>query len=220
MQPYQEASQEVRRQAGVPAKALGMAGSFASGALLGSASKFALDKVLPLLSEFVPEDFARKALRKIDPRIGKFIDKAVESGNDYGEIKTFIKQKADSHIENEQKKNPIQRHSPELHQFILDQIQQGRSPIEAGALASLDKKGGQGFKKIIKKIEEEHKSPWSSILEAVYGASQQGQAPTQQQQPAQVQENNPIASGQGQPGNVRQDRLMGSIQNLTKLLGG
>ena len=52
-----------------------------------------------------------------------------------------------------------------MHQFIEGEIQKGRSPLEAGALAQLKPE----FKKQIEKLSKDHKSPFSAILQTVYG---------------------------------------------------
>ncbi len=84
-------------------------------------------------------------------------------------------------------RNIIEQYSPELHQFIDQEVKNGRDLLQAGALAQNDKR----FSKIIDKLSKDHKTPWSNILQAVYGGAQQSQPQVQPQQSQQQ-------SGQGQ----------------------
>lgn len=189
MQPYQEAAEEIRRQGELPIKSAKQAASFAGSAAAGSAM---VGRIVPWLSKYIPEELAIKGLAKIDSRLGGFIKKAMSEGYDFDEVKNFIGEKMGG-AENKkppsakENQNIIQQYSPELHQFISEHIQQGRSPLEAGAIAQLDRKGGKSFKSIIKKIEQDHKSPFSAILQTVYG-SQEAQAQPQQAQSQQQPE--------------------------------
>jgi hypothetical protein len=204
MQPYQEATEEIRRQGELPlniAKNLGSVAGAAATAYLGGG---AINRVLPFLSKYIPEDLAIKGLSKLDPRYGSFIKKALGAGKSFEEVKEFIGSKIEEGQEEKKPKenrNVIQQYSPELHQFLDQEIKKGRAPIEAGAIAQHDKR----FKDIISKLSKEHKTPWSNILEAVYGA--QGQAKQSAQQPQQQ-------SGQGQAA------LMEILQKIQQARGG
>ncbi len=221
MQPYQEAGEATRRSGELPLDIL----KYAAGASLGTAgsmiAKKAISRMIPLLSDFVPESFAIKGLKNIDPRLGKFIDKTKEEGFDYNEIKDFLKSKIQNSEESNEKpkqnRNIIQQYSPELHEFILGEIQKGRSPLEAGAVASLNKTGNDKFRSVIKKIENDHKTPWSAIVETVYGGSGQAQSMgnTSQIQSNQQQQQSAQPQGQGQG----QAALMAILQKLQQSRG-
>ncbi len=183
MQPYQEASQEIRRQGEFPIKAAATGASIAGSAI---GSGLALTRITPFLSKYIPQDLAIKGLSKIDPRFGKFISTTLANGKSFDEIKDFISEKTN---EGQAKENRsvIQQYSDELDAFIKDHISKGRQPLEAGAIAQLDPK----FKKVISQIEKDHKTPFSAILESTYGSAQQPQQQNvqSQQQPAQSQQN-------------------------------
>lgn len=68
-----------------------------------------------------------------------------------------------------QQQNIIAQYSDQLRAFLDEQIGQGRSPLEAGALAQLHEK----FKGPISQMEKDYKTNFSSILEATYGSGQQ-----------------------------------------------
>lgn len=145
----------------------------------GAISAGIVGKIAPFLNKYIPVDLAIKGISKISPKLGSFLQDGLSKGLSAKEGLEFIKEKAglkDEPKKEAEKKNIVEMYSPELHQFILDQMNQGRSPLEAGALASLEKKGQKDFKKIIKKIEGDHKAPWSAILQTVYG---QGEKPKQ-----------------------------------------
>ncbi len=166
MQPYQEASKEIRRQSDIPANTLKTAGVLGASALGGGAI---IGRVLPLLSRLIPADLAIKGLSKVDPRIGKFIDSSLKLGNTFDDIRDFIQNKAQEGSGNaKDNRNVIQQYSPELHEFLSGEIGKGRSALEAGSLAE----SNPSFKNIIKKLSEDHKAPFSSILQTVYGDTQ------------------------------------------------
>lgn len=226
MQPYQEASQESQRQANYPLDIAKKAVSLGStAATLGSsvvAGSKLLQKITPFLSKYIPEDLAIKGLSKIDPRFGKFIEKAQSAGQSFDEIKNFISEKAEEVDEKPAKENRniIEKESPELHEFISQHIASGRSPAEAAMLAKKEDK----FKRIIGKLSQSHKAPWLSIIESIFGSQPMGQskATLQEQQPDQQQ----IVQGQMQQGQQQQNpgqgqqALMAILQKINQRMGG
>jgi len=243
MQPYQKASQEIQRQGEVPIKAI-KTGASLGASLYGGG--LAASKVLPFLSKYIPADLAIKGLTKIDPRFGIFINTALKKGKSFDEIKQFIQgevekgQQQESETEpnlspsgfpikekNQQQTNPkkqnakdqrniIEQYSPELHQMLSKHVTAGRSPTEAAALAANEGKGQKSFKAIIKKIQEDHKTPFESIVESIYGGGQYGGSvnpPQQNQQPQQPQQQGQQQAGSGQ------QALMSILQKIDQRLG-
>lgn len=205
MNPYEKTSEEMKRQSEGPKRFAKTAGSLA--ATTAGAATFApvLARAAPLLSKYVPENLAIKGLGAISPGFGKFVKDGLDKGFGFDELKDFI----GNQITESQKavvkdeKNLIQKESPELHQFIDEQIKKGRKPLEAGALAGL-----VGFQKTIDKLTKEHKTPWSSIVESVYGGQVQPQ-----QQPEQLQQ---MQQQQGGPG---QQALADILNKINQRLG-
>lgn len=189
--PNEEASEEKKKHAERYSSAVKTSANFAIGGTLAGAfggSQIA-QKVLPFLSKFIPQNLMLKALHKIDPRISKFADNALKTGNDIEEVRDFIGNKLQAkppktpkEEQTQDNRNIIEQYSPQLKQFIEDQIAQGRSPLEAGALAQ----NSSQFSQIIKKLSLDHKAPWSAILESIYGGA--GQAQPQQNQQSQQQQ--------------------------------
>lgn len=197
MQPYQKATEEILRQGELPkdipknvaSTALKVGGTAIAGKTLA-------EKVLALVNKYVPEDLAIKGLNKIDSRFGTFIKKALGAGESFNEVREFISEQAKNGMEENEPKNPkenrniVEQYSPELHQFILDQIGSGRSPLEAAAIATLGSKKSN-FKNIIDKIVKENKSPWSAIVQSIYGsektAAKQPESQPKQEMQQQVQ---------------------------------
>jgi hypothetical protein len=103
MQPYQKAGEEFKRQSELPLKALKTVGSIAGTAASAYAGGNIIGKVLPFLNRYIPEDLAIKGLSKIDPRFGKFINKALSAGKSFDEIKDFIKEKIETQEQEEEK---------------------------------------------------------------------------------------------------------------------
>lgn len=158
-------------------------------------------KILPFINKYIPTDLAIKGISKVSPELGGLLKKGISQGLDIKDGLDFIKGQIDKNQEPaKQNRNIIEQYDPELHQFILQQIKSGRSPLEAGALAQQDKKGGNRFISAINKLVKDHKAPWSAILESVYGGQAQAQAQTQQPQ-------------QG----TSDDELLSRFQNLLKM---
>ena len=206
MQPYQEATQEIKRQGELPLTTAKNAGSIAATAYAGGGL---VNRVLPFLSKYIPQNLAIKGLSKIDPRYGKFIEKAMSAGKSFEEVKEFIGSKIEEEVESKkpakQNKNIIEQESPELHQFLDQEIRKGRKPIEAAAIAQNDKR----FSDLIGKLSKKHKTPWSNIIESVFGKGDMAQPNQQQEQPLQQ-------DGQTGPG---QQALMGILQKINQKLG-
>ena len=180
-------------------KGVGAAGTLAGGAITA--------RIMPFLSELIPSDLAMKGLSRISPKLGDFLRKGQSMGLKIKEGLRYVKEEIQPKEKTKDSRNIIEQYSPELHQFILDQIQQGRSHIEAGALAQLESKGSKGFKSVIDKITKDHKAPWSAILQTVYGQGQEAAQQAQKIQPTQQQ------GGQGQ------QALMAILQKLQQARG-
>jgi hypothetical protein len=147
----QEKSQRLMR--GVKGAALGAAGA----------------SIAPFLSEYVPSELALKGISKIMPKVGNFLKKGMAAGLDLKEGIEFLKGKKPEESNQQESakegRNIIQQYSPELFQFIDQSIRKGENPLEAGTKAINDKR----FSSIIKKMTQDHKTPWSNILQSVFG---------------------------------------------------
>lgn len=224
MQPYQQASMAKVHGEESPInllKNIGLSVGAGAGAKLGS---MALNKLAPaigaLISPYVPENLSIAGLKKIDPRFGKLINDALDAGYTYDNFREFMGQKVEEEQQQQQAKqnrNIIEQYSPELHQFISEQIGKGRNAYQAGAIASKDKR----FADVIQKITKEHKVPWADILDQIYG---QGVAPKKQGVLEQEQDRFNQAYGeqlqpqQQQPGQGNQ-ALMAILQQINQRLG-
>jgi hypothetical protein len=242
MQPYQKAAEALRSGEEYPLQLLKNAGLTAIGGGAASLGSKALGKLIPavgaLINQYVPDKLSMAGLSKIDPRFGKFIEGALQEGYTYDELRKFMGDKLEksqpAEIVKEQR-NIIEQESPDLHQFIIGKIKEGRSPQEAGALAILGEKGTKAFKKDIEKIVSQHKTPWSQLLESVYGTGQTAQP--QQPGNALAQEamsppgSSPIGPTsaesqafnqpqQQQPVGQGQQALMQILQKINQKLGG
>lgn len=130
-------------------------------------------KILPFLSDYITPEIALKGISAVSPQIGSFLKKGLSKGLDLKEgldyVKKQIQPKENQKEEQpEQKTNILEQYSPELFNFIKGEVDKGRPVLEAGAMANiLDK-----FKPIIKKITEDHKTPFSSILQTIFGQDQ------------------------------------------------
>lgn len=128
-------------------------------------------KVMPFLNQYIPSALAVKGINKISPKLGSFLKKGQEMGLNIEEGLNFIKEKFGRENPKEpakENRNILEQYSPELLQFIKDELDKGTSPLEAGAAAQLVPK----FKKAIKQMEKDHKIPFSAILETTFGQEQ------------------------------------------------
>lgn len=95
MQPYQSASEEIKRQGELPLQAIKTAGKLASGYGVGALGGIALSKIMPFLNKYIPENIAVQGLSRIDKRFGKFFSKAAQHGTPFEEAREYIKEKID-----------------------------------------------------------------------------------------------------------------------------
>lgn len=136
-QPYQSATEEMKRQSEMPARILKQGLSVAGLASVAAGSPL-VAKILPFLSRFIPQATAIKGLSKIEPRIGKFINSAMKMGMPYEEARDFIKQKLQPEVEESEEQDPRaatiaqfkqrqQRPQSELsRESLMQQFQQGQ----------------------------------------------------------------------------------------------
>lgn len=181
MQPYQEAGEESLRQKRAPVEALKSAGRTAATVLGGGAALRGggaiLGKIMPFLNNYIPQSLAIAGLSKVDPRIGKFINDALDSGGNWDQVKDFIKdkvgggqfEKPEGQEPPKQHRNLVEQYSPELHQFMKQEIGRGLNPLKAAGEAQTKVKWHHKFKDVIKKMEKDYKMPWSQIVESTYG---------------------------------------------------
>lgn len=191
MNPYERTSEAMKRQSEGPKRFAKSALPIATTVATASFAPV-LSRAAPFLSQYIPEAQAIKGLSRVSPQFGKFVQNALDSGYDFKQVKEFIGQQInDSKKTNEEpakeNRNIIEQYSPELFQFINEQVKgRGLDPLQAGAIAQNEPK----FSQIIKKISEDHKSPWSNILQSVFGNNQakgQAQPNPNNAQPAQQQ---------------------------------
>ena len=172
-------------------------------------------RLLPFLSEFVPVDLAMKGIDKVAPKIGDFLRRGQKAGLNVKEGMEFVK----SHMKTpeSEERNLIQKYSPELHQFISEQIKSGRSPLQAGALAQSDP-DKKNFGSIISKITKENKATWADILQNIYGQEGAPQQGTPQPPPPPPQ-GGPGQTQQTQQAGPGQQAFMALLQKINQRLG-
>jgi len=178
-------------------------------------------RILPFLNEHIPKDLAIKGISKISPDLGNFLKKGMEKGLDLKEGFQFVKDQIQPKKEEEQKqteqpkenRNIIQQYDPELHEYITNRIRMGDSPVQAGIKAL----GHERFKQAIIKIEKDHRTKISKILQSIYGGDIAGEAslPAQSQEQSQPQkqpqQEQQQQTQQGQPSQANQ-ALMQALQ--------
>ena len=114
--------------------------------------------------------------------------------------------------ESPQAANPIDEISPELHQFLSQQIQSGVSALQASSLAYKDAR----FAKPIQALEKATRQGFPAIVSSIYGQGQPQQGPRPQQmsnvaQTPQGQQQQSPQQGQGDAA------LMAALQKILQM---
>jgi hypothetical protein len=140
-------------------------------------------KVLPFLNNLIPEDLALKGINKISPKLGNFLSQGQEAGLDLKDGFEYLKeqlqptsQQKEPQNQEQQQSDPLQflsGYSPELTQFIQDQLQKGQP---AKAIASLAKQD-QKLSPVVSKIEKDTQKDFISLLEEILGGQSFQQQP-------------------------------------------
>ncbi len=217
MQPYQAAAEVTRKSGELPLDLLKYAGIGGIGKVGSIAAKKTIERMIPLLSDLIPESFAKKGLSLINPKFGEYIDKAEDEGYEFSEIKDNLKSKIESSQGNKQPaketRNIIEQYDPELDVYLKEKLGKGEPLLEAGKRAL----GHGRFKKAVDKMIKDHKTTWDTILQSVYGNNQpQEQNPQQQQQQQQQAPQQHQAQGQGQGAQA----LMSILEKIHQFRGG
>ena len=203
MQPYQAASEEINRQAQAPLKTLKKVGSLAGGAAIAG-------RILPFLSKHIPGELMRKGISKIEPRLGKFIEGALNNGYDIDNVRGFIVDKFSPKEEEPQEQtqeHPIIKQAkdfetnyPDIVKALMSHINNGRSPQEAAEIL----KTSTPFSQKIKKIEKDNGKNFVDFILEMMGGNQS----SQMQQPQQSQQ-----QGQSIPGGSAEANAFANLQN-------
>ncbi len=227
MEPYQKASERVRKSGET---AVNIGKNIGLTALGGGAAKIgtqAASKLIPgimaFVNKYVPENLAIKGLEKLDPRFGKLIQGAMGDGYTFDDIKNFLGEKIEKSQSPEDDRNIIQQYSDNLHQYIKDMIGQGNTPLQAAVKAKKFLTGNQT--NIIKQIEKEHNTNFENLVESIYGGGQEGQpqqgAPQQaEQQTPQGMQTMQLQGQQQQGGGHGAQALQAILQKINQKLGG
>ena len=193
---------------------LSQAASFGTAGLAAKAG----GKILPFLSQYIPEELAYKGINKVMPKLGAFLKDgmaqglSLKSGLDY--LKSEFGENSETQEPAKENRNIVEQYSPNLHQYILDLIKQGNTPIQAGTKAKkfLDKK----HQDIIKKIENDHKTDWARIIESVYGG--QGMAlPQSSGNSGQMQQQQPSQQNMQQQGQGLDPGIQAALQKIMQM---
>lgn len=218
MQPYQAATEETRRQAQVPKKLLGHAATAAASIAVGGPL---VSRILPLINKFVPGELMRKGLSKVEPRIGKFVDTAINNGFSLDDVRSFMEEKFSPKQEQQepeqQQSNPLQDFEttyPDIAQGLANTMQQGQSPQAAAGIL----KTSSAFGKQIKKLEKEIGKNFVDYIVELFGPMmQQNQGQQMQQQQMQQQpQQQPQMQQSGQEGGL-DNQLLAALDKILKM---
>lgn len=191
-----ERDRELRGNIGSGLKAAGSLALGAGAAGIGG-------KLMPFLNQYIPADLAVKGISKLSPKVGDFLKRGQAMGLNIEEGLQFVKDKLGGDQPAKQSLNIIEQESPELFQYLNEEIRKGRTPLQAAGLARL---ASSKFLNQIKKLEKNHKTNWTSIIQSVFG--NEGMAnPSQQPQQEQQQTGG-------------SEKLMAILQKIQQSRGG
>jgi hypothetical protein len=221
LRPDEEASQAHinydKKAAGFIKKGIGLAA--------GTAGFSGASRILPFLNELVPTELAIKGLKKVDPRIGEFVEKTVQNGFSTNNVLDFLRDQFVKPPEQnppqettQQKEHPILKEAkvfeanyPELAQALMRTMQNGQSAEAAAAIL----KQSTPFSKSIKKFEKEiGKNFVDFVVDLMGNQNQSMQQPQANQVQQQVQ-----PQAQQQSGGV-DPQLMQLVQGIRSSLQG
>jgi hypothetical protein len=217
MQPYQKASKAMQTQGISPIKAAGSAIGAATTLGGGGVAAKLLQKAIPLLSSFIPVEQAMSGLSKLDPRLGSFINTAMENGKPFEEVRDFLSDKIDESIpkQSDDKEKVNKKWFSYLESKVKKLIDQGLSPAQAAVSA----KSSERNKGIIKSIEEDYKKDFVDVIEELFGSGMMAQAQNivaPQESTAALQ---PKGQTQQQAPGQGQQALMGILQKIAQARG-
>lgn len=223
MQPYQEASEELLRRGERPGQLAKKAGNLGLGAAATYGGAALAGRVLPFLNKFIPNDLAIKGLRKVDPRLGKFIDTALKNGGTFDEAKEFIRNKIeeDDVVQDAKNDNVIWKFSKKLAKFIDDAVGVGHTIDEVEGMARAP---GNKFKKDIENIEKSMGLPFKDIIRLIHGGSRSKKGSMQsavspsmavEEDSMPINQSSQQAQTQAQPGQGQQ-ALMAMLQQINQ----
>lgn len=190
IQPYQEESNRLKKAEALP-------GNIIKGAIGLSGSGALANKILPLINQFIPENIMQKGLAKINPKIGSFVDQALNMGFGADEVREFLKEKLVTGAEKKEEKKPpvhplqeFETNYPEIAQALANTMKQGQSPeVAAGIL-----KTSSVFGKLIKKLEKDIGKNFVDYILELFGPRTGSM-----QQPQNIQQQNQQEQFQGMP---------------------
>ncbi len=122
-----------------------------------------LNRVLPLLSNFIPASIAAKGLEKVDSRFGKFIQGALASGYSIDTVLDFVKSKSGLESENfEQNRlaGSMRQGTAQPHEKAsFEQMRQSEIPGKAIGSAAVIGGGALGGLSALNKSSEAQETP-------------------------------------------------------------
>lgn len=160
-------------------------------------------KVMPFLSEYIPADLAMKGINKVSPRLGEFLQNGLKKGLNLKDGLEFIKDSFQSKDSVKEDRNIIKQYDDRLNEFLEKNIKKGLTAAQAIDLAQVF----PNYKKSMEQIVKDHKVPFQSIVEGLFGSSHQAPA-NAESHPQQNQE------GQGQ------QALTSILQRIQAAKGG
>jgi uncharacterized alpha-E superfamily protein len=184
------------------------------------------NRILPFLDKLVPSSLAIQGLKKVDKRIGTFIDRTLENGFSADNVLGFLRDQFNPSQTNQsnqqtQQANPLQEFEtnyPDIAQALQGYIQQGQSPDAAAAILKSSTPFG-------KKIQDLEKSVGKNFIDYVlelFGNPQQqiSQQPQQAAPQAQQQMQQPHQAQQPGGINPQLQQIMNGIRTAMQNLSG
>lgn len=156
MQPYQLSGEVMKRKSEQPIRLLKKVASIGTGVAGGVAGKSIMKKIFPILAGGFTTANTIKALKGVHPKIGEFIENAMNSGRSFEEIKDFLSEKA-STAEKERPQSLFEKLTEGLDTSSLDPGSQKEMSFMQMIADQMEGKGktikDPAVKKLKKKIQ-------------------------------------------------------------------
>jgi len=175
------------------------------------------EKLMPLLSEALPLNVAMEGIKKVSPKIGRFLERGQGMGLDIQEGMEFVKEQFNKKAENESQ-TIFQEIIADYPVESLDEEGQKQLRFLENVANQLEQKGKDitdpGFKKIKKKVSDLFKGKSGIMMQEMARSADMQQEIANQAEPMQPQQGQ-MVSGMG-PG---QKALMDILQRIQQRRG-
>jgi len=168
MQPYQRASEAIKKNSETSKNLIKGAANLgiglATGGVAAVGANAILGKIIPFLSQYIPAGIALKGIAKVSPNLSKFINLSLQSDNSEADVVNFIREKVSPKQEEEEEMEQAQPQQPQAgplfqgtHGPVPGSIRgqlQGQQQPQAPQAAQQPGPGQQALMQVIQQLQQ------------------------------------------------------------------